>query len=91
MLTGRLAHEPPVKYHMSATAKLRALGRAGRRTGALVLVPKDQTPFFQVIGRNLDSHTVAGKRLDSVFFHPSRRIGDELVTVVELNAIAGIR
>jgi hypothetical protein len=76
---------------MSAPAKLRTLDRAGRGTGALVLMAKDQTPLFQVIGRNLDCHTVARKRLDSVLFHPSSRIGDKLMPVIELNAIARIR
>jgi hypothetical protein len=76
---------------MSAPAKLGTLGRAGRSTGALILVTKDQAPFFQVVGRNLDCHAVAGKSLDAVLFHPSSRIGNELVTVVELNTVAGVR
>jgi hypothetical protein len=75
---------------MSPAAKLRTLGRAGRRTGALVLVTEDKAAFFQVIGRNLDCHPVAGKSLDPVLFHPSGRVRDELVTVIELNAVAGV-
>jgi hypothetical protein len=76
---------------MSSPAKLRALGRPGRGTGALVLVTEDQASFFQVIGRNLDYHAVAGKSLNPIFLHPSSRVGDEFVTVIELNAIAGVR
>jgi len=76
---------------MSPPAKLRALSRPGRGTSALVLVTKDQAPFFQVIGRDFDCHTVAGKSLNPVLFHPSSRIRDEFVTIIELNAVAGVR
>src|ERR1700724_894829 len=55
--------------HGSPPAELVALRRAAHRSGAFVLVPEDQSPFFQVVGRDFDRHPVAGERLDAVFFH----------------------
>src|SRR5580692_10139197 len=75
-----------VGSHGSPPAELVALRRAAQRSGALVLVPEDQSPLFQVIGRDFDSDPVAGQGLDAVLFHPSGRVGDELMAVVELNA-----
>src|SRR5579862_5035262 len=72
--------------HVSPPAELVALRRAAHRSGAFVLVTEDQSPLFQIIGRDLDRHPVAGQRLDAVLFHPPRRVGDELMAVVELNA-----
>jgi len=75
---------------ISPPAKLGALRRTRRGTGALVLVTEDEAPFLKVVGRNLDGHSIAGEGLNPVLFHPSGRVRDKLMTIVELNAIAGI-
>src|SRR6202140_2662351 len=77
--------------HGSPPSELVALRRAVHRSGAFVLVPEDQSPLLQVIGRDFDRHPVAGERLDAVLFHPPRRVGNELMAVVELNAETRVR
>jgi hypothetical protein len=46
--------------------------------------------LLEVVGRHLDSHAVAGQRLDAVLLHPAGRIGHHHVAGVELHAIAGV-
>jgi hypothetical protein len=74
-----------------APPELIAHRRPGDRAGALFLVTEDQPSLFQIVRRDFDRHPVAGQRLDAVLFHLARRIGDELMPVIELNPIAGVR
>src|SRR3954454_24711283 len=58
--------------------------------GALVLVPENQAALLQVVGRHLNGHSVARQRLDPVLFHLAGGVGDDLVTGIELHAVARI-
>src|SRR5271169_5923154 len=42
--------------------------------------------FGQVVGRHLHQHLVAGEHADAVLAHAARRVGDDLVLILELNA-----
>src|SRR4051794_14408112 len=75
----------------SAAAELLALGRTPAGGGAFVLVPEDEPALFQIVGRHLDRHAVAGERLDAVLLHAAGRIGHDLVPGIELHAVARIR
>src|ERR1700686_2778338 len=59
-------------------------------TRTLVLVTEDEPALFQVVGRHLDRHPVARQRLDPVLFHLAGGVGDDLVSGIELHAIACI-
>src|SRR5208282_2336972 len=74
----------------SPAAKLIALRGAADRRGPFVLVAKDHSALFQVIGRNFDRHPIAGEGFDPVLLHSSGGIGDQRMSVVELNAVARV-
>src|SRR5208282_4602774 len=74
----------------SATTKLVALRRPTDRRRPLVLVAKDHATLFQIVGRNFDGHPIAGQRFDAVFLHPAGGVGDQRMSVVELNAVARV-
>src|SRR5271154_7163174 len=61
---------------VSATISLEAIGDA---------------TFGQVVGRHFHQHLVAGKNTDAVLAHAARRVGDDLVLVLELDAEGGVR
>jgi hypothetical protein len=44
----------------------------------------------QVIRRDLQRHLVAGDDADVVLAHLARGVGDEIVPVVQANAVAGV-
>jgi hypothetical protein len=44
----------------------------------------------EIIGRHLDQNLVAGKHPDPVLAHPSRRMGDDLVIVLEFHPEGGV-
>jgi hypothetical protein len=67
-----------------------ALRRPGARSGTFVLVTENQSPLVEIIRRHFDCYSVTGKRFDPVLFHPPGRIGDDLMTPIELNAISGV-
>ena len=75
---------------MSPSAELIALRGAADHTGSLVPMTKDQSSLLQIIGRYFDRYPVPGKRFYPILFHPSGGVGDEGVSVIELNAIAGV-
>src|SRR5579872_1066884 len=74
----------------SPPPELIALCRTVDRAGTLILVPEDQSAFFQIVGRHFDGHPIARERLDPVLLHSAGRVGDERMAVVELNAIARV-
>src|SRR3984957_20825232 len=47
--------------------------------------------FGQVVGRHFHQYLVAGKDADAVLAHASRRVGDDFVLVLELDAEGGVR
>src|SRR6266481_5632886 len=51
----------------------------------LLEVAVDDAAPRQVVGRELDADAVAGRDADEVATHAARRIGDELVAVLELH------
>jgi hypothetical protein len=61
------------------------------RCRALVLVAEDQSPFFQIIRGYFDCDAIPGEGLDPILSHPARRVSDEQMTVVELNAVTAVR
>src|SRR5262245_34227160 len=44
----------------------------------------------EIIGRHLDQNLIAGKHPDPVLAHPSRRMGDDLVIVLEFHPEGGV-
>jgi hypothetical protein len=78
-------------YWKSPPPKLMAPRRTRARSGTIVLMAEDQSPLFQIIGGYFDSDAVPGKGFDPIPFHSSGGIGDELMSVVEPNAITGVR
>src|ERR1700736_2178345 len=56
----------------------------------LVLVTEDEPALFQIIWRHLDRHPIARQRLDPVLLHLAGGGGDDLVSGIELHAVAGI-
>src|SRR3984957_12089019 len=54
----------------------------------LVLVAEDQPALLKVVGRHFDRHPIARQRLDPVLFHLAGGVGDDLVSCVELHAVA---
>jgi hypothetical protein len=61
------------------------------RSGSFILVSKYQSPLFRIVRRYLHRHAIARQRLDPVSFHPAGGIGNELMDIIELNAVSGIR
>src|SRR6202166_2593669 len=59
---------------------------SGART--LVLVTENQASLFKVVRRHLDRHPISGQRLDPVLLHFAGRVGDDLVSGIELHAVA---
>src|SRR5579862_6445175 len=82
IVPSRLCKLPP--------AELITLRRATDRSGSFVLVAKDHTSFFQIIGRHFHCHPVPGKGLDPVLLHSAGGIDDERMAVIELNAISRV-
>src|ERR1700733_14827669 len=74
----------------AAELAARRCATRGSATRTLVLVTEDQPAFFQIIGRHLDRHPVARQCLDPVLFHLAGGIGDDLVSGVQLHAVARI-
>src|ERR1700722_9444157 len=59
-------------------------------TWTLVLVTEDQPALLKVVGRHFDRHPIARQRLDPVLLHLAGGVGDDLVSCIELHAIACI-
>src|SRR5580704_14212904 len=56
----------------------------------LVLVAEDQPALLKVVGRHFDRHPIARQRLDPVLLHLAGGVGDDLVSCIELHAVARI-
>src|SRR5262249_47177201 len=75
---------------LAAALCLAARRASGGRAWTLVLVAEDQPALLEVVRRHLDGHAVAGQGLDAVLLHLARGVGDDLVTCIELYAVARI-
>src|SRR6202011_208461 len=82
----RPRHSPAAKL----AARRRATRGAATATRTLVLVTEDEPAFFKIIWRHLDRHPITRQRLDPALFHLAGGVGDDLVSRVELDAVAGI-
>ena len=51
---------------------------------------EDDAPLLEIVRRHLHDHPVSGQRLDAVLLHLAGRVGDHLVTIVELHAETGV-
>ena len=51
---------------------------------------KDQASLFEVVRRHFDRDSIPGQRFDPILFHSSGGVGDELMSIVELNAVTGV-
>ncbi len=75
---------------ISPPAELSALRRTTCGGCPLVLVTKNQPAFFQVVRRYFYRHSIAGEGLDPILFHSACSVGDEFMTIVELNTVTSI-
>jgi hypothetical protein len=66
------------------------LRRTARRSGAFIFVAENQSPLLQIVGRYFYSHAIPGQGFDPISFHSSCGVGDELVSVIELNAVTSV-
>src|ERR1700676_4669858 len=82
----RPRHLPAAKL----AARRRTTRGAATATRTLVLVTEDEPAFFKIIWRHLDRHPVTRQRLDPVLFHLAGGVGDDLVSRIQLDAVAGI-
>src|ERR1700722_14624353 len=82
----RPRHLPAAKL----AGRRRTTRRAATATRTLVLVTEDESAFFKIIWRHLDRHPVTRQRLDPVLFHFAGGVGDDLVSRIQLDAVAGI-
>jgi hypothetical protein len=80
----------PIGPLPSPPVELIARRRTAGRSGALIPVAKDHPALLEVVWRHFDRYAVAGKGLYPILLHSSRGVGDQRVTVVKLNAIAGV-
>src|SRR5262252_8628801 len=64
----------------SPPPKLVTLRRTAQRSGAFVLVAKDQSPLFQIVGGYFYRHTIPSQCFDPIPFQ----------SVVEPNAVTGV-
>src|SRR4030042_6310519 len=55
------------------------------------LLPIDDAPFGQVVGRHVDGHAVAAQDADEVHAHLARDVGQDHVPVVKLHAEHRVR
>jgi hypothetical protein len=74
----------------SPPPKLVTLRRTAQRSGAFLLVAKDQSPLFQIVGGYFYRHTIPSQGFDPIPFHSSSGVDDELMSVVEPNAVTGV-
>jgi hypothetical protein len=67
-------------------------GAAGsaRFSLSLLLKPVSDPTFSEIIGRHLDQNLIARKHPDAVLAHSSRRMGDDLVFVLEFHPEGGV-
>src|SRR5262245_49892941 len=80
----------PAAAELAAPLLTAALGRRACGSRPLVLVAEYQAALLEVVGRHLDGDAIAGQRLDAVLFHLACGVGDDLVTGIELHAIARV-
>src|SRR6185437_10849294 len=66
-----------------------SLARGGDRAAAFDMAERDPS-LGQIVGRKLERNLVARNDTDVVLAHLARAVRDELVAVVERDAIAGI-
>src|SRR5262245_42292470 len=62
-----------------------------RFSPSLLLKPVSDPTFSEIIGGHLDQNLIARKHSDAIFAHSSRRVGDDLVFVLELHPESGVR
>jgi hypothetical protein len=91
MLLLQYAAVRPIGPLLSPSVELIARRRSADRTGSFVPVAEDHPPLLQVVWRHFDRYAVTGKRLYPILLHSSRGVGDQRMSVVELNAIACVR
>ena len=70
--------------------KLVALRHTVQRSRAFVFVAEDQSSLFQIVGRYFHGYAIPGQSFDPILFHSSGGVSDQLMPVVELNAITGV-
>ena len=66
------------------------LAESARQNMSLLLKPVSDPTFSEIIGCHLDQNLVARKHPDTVLAHSSRRMGDDLVFVLELHPEGGV-
>jgi hypothetical protein len=54
-------------------------------------VAEYQSPLFQIVWRDLDRHAITREGFDPVPFHPAGGVGNEPMSIIEFNAISGVR
>src|SRR5262245_33947044 len=68
----------------------RGCATGDRHGQSLLLKPVSDPTFSEIIGRHLDQNLVARKHPDPVLAHSSRRMGDDLVIVLEFHPEGGV-
>src|SRR5262245_22544747 len=66
------------------------LAKGDRHGQSLLLKPVSDPTFSEIIRRHLDQNLVARKHPDPVLAHSSRRMGDDLVIVLEFHPECGV-
>jgi hypothetical protein len=80
----------PLAFFGSGPGARSALAGSARKNLSLLLKPVSDPTFSEIIGRHLDQNLVARKHPDTVLAHSSRRMGDDLVIVLELHPEGGV-
>src|ERR1700720_1175738 len=73
------------------TPELVALWWPANRSHSFILVAEYQSPLFQIVRRDFDSHAIAREGFDPVPFHSAGGVGNEPMSIIEFNAISGVR
>ncbi len=74
----------------SPPPELIAPRRTRARSGSIGFVAEYHSPLVQIIGRYFDRHAIPSQSFDPIPLHSSGGIGDELMSIVELNAITSV-
>src|SRR4029077_14659402 len=73
------------------TPELVALWGATEHSGSFILVAEYPSPLFQIIGRDFDRHPLAREGFDPILFHSAGGVGNKPMSIIEFNAISGVR
>src|SRR3954447_5781884 len=88
--TGPRSRAGPPLAAAELAAALSGTRRSAHPARTFVLVAENQPALFEVIGRHLYRHAVARQSLDAVLLHLAGGVGDDLVSGVELHAVARV-